>query len=462
MANKINQKQTVLSVYKSVANRQGTPKYAFATPYEEGPEFGVQNGEGTLYNKPVGILLSKLFHFDINLMSGDGDAILDSLYLFILERVGRNRSYTRADVRSYLRKAATVYAAMRAAQGCCKIQRDIPGFALHTSNESQRMWKEFYEDRWNTVNIKYPLPATIANWIDEYVVPYLEDKKGAFEKPFAIALQALEVYDDATENSVEFQFVTEDTSTLSTFINRPLSSNEASFARDVETCLVTKKLPNDPYAAPVYPLDTKHRCDLINITKGSNFAIDANVGIKTAEGNKFNVRSIWTSDKIFAAVSHKENVEAKSIILAPCYNSDVYEPADNRVQSPVAIDRIKFVTMTGEDDEDFPADLIVDAVNQLAQLDEFMIAVNYADLFGGLGFAWTDSTAGASFRAVQIDSYYTYAFGLTEANVNAIRSQAVRDIFDFELITDSKGRNSNNNNHNNNNGDDNKGEKEGK
>lgn len=431
---KINSKQTVLSVYKTLSNKKGNPHYAFATPYEEGPEFGLQEGEGTIYNKPVGVWLNKVFNLDITAMCENGEAMLDSMLVFILERVGRNRTYTRDSVRTYLRKASNVYAAMRAAQGSIKAITEIPGFALRSEAGAARAWKEFYEDVVGVVNVKYPLPTTIANFIDEYIVPYLVDTKGAFEKPFSIAVKALEVYDGEDDAAtIEFDFSRVDTTALRGYINRPLNNAESSFARDVETCLETKKLPADAMAAPSYPLDTKHRCDLINATKGTSFTINDTLGIMAAANCTFNIRSVWITNGTFAAVSHKDNVEARSVTLAPTYNDVLTQPGENRIESPVAIDSIQFITMTGEDDEEFPGSLIVDAVNLYEQLDELMIAINYAELFGGVGFHLNGNS---NPRCIQIDPFYTYAFPITQRNMSQIRSAACGEIFDFVLLTD--------------------------
>lgn len=433
---KVDARDTVLSLYKQISQKGNEPQYAYSTPYEEGPEIGLQNGLGTIYNKPVAVLLNKLFHLDVELMSDDGPALLDSLYQFILERVGRNRTYTRTDVKTYLIKASAVYAALRAAQGSIKAQRDVPGVALETGNQSARIWREYYETVAIIANKKYPLPKTIADFIDEYVVPYLEDKKGAFERPFVVCLQALEVYDYVSEQSIEFQFTTENTSVFNAYFNAPLSSTESSFARDVETTLVTKKLPVDPYDAPVYPLDAKHRCDLINTVKGQYIGIDATRGLYSRENNRLHIRSVWNeTDKTFAAVSHTTNIEPRSILMTPAYNPAIKPSADLILQSPVAIDFINFVTMTGEDDEPFPGDMIVNSIVTQTEIDELMIAVNYVELFGGLGFSWDNYT---NIRCVQVDPFYTYAFGLTEKNVKAIKARATIQVFDFELITNSR------------------------
>lgn len=452
--NKVDGKSTQTSYWASVMPTVGHPKYADSTIFEEGPELVEKDKAGdaggtSIFNRAVAVELDKIFLPHLNVFDNAGDTVAAQITNVLKTRVGRNRSYTSAQVAEYLAVAGSKYAAMQGLKNAMKVCEMVPRIA--TVTDAFVTWRDLYDKYMNNININYPVPEDLAKFIDEYVVGIYEDKEDFFNKGLVVFVKTLELYSRVSKSHVQLQFMESPTLNLFTeYMNEAPLDSEIAIARDIASFAKTKQLT--PISdAKTYSLDAKHRATLINTAKFASVSFD-NGGVEN--GDDITARGPHISNSgnngilRFVGAQNQDNINYWDAL---CRNKNVGYNDKNDLKdiaAMVAIDAVTMRTANGEDEERWNGRMVVGTAWKTSELDEFELMLNYIDLFGG--FAYTHDSAdqdetnpslGTVEVAAQIESVGTKSYALTDQQLDAVKLIAMQEVFNLRLLVKENGEN---------------------
>lgn len=439
--NKVGFKNANTTYWESVMPSVGHPKYADSSIFEEGPEFAEIDaagsaGETTLFNKAVAVELDKVFLPHLDVLDSAGQTIAAQITQVLKTRVGRNRTYSPAQVAEYLCVAGSKYAIMQGLKNAMKVAQMVPRVAALTLNFAE--WRDYYDKYMNSVNQNYPVPEDLAKFIDEYIVGIYEDKEDLYNKGLVVYTKTLEVYDRATKSAKEIAFMggPGQVSTFDVYMGEAPSESEIALARDITSFVKTKQLT--PLSnTTVYPLDAKHRATLVNTAKFDNVQFDVG-GVKNGDdltGQRPHIASSGGNDKLRLVSDQKaDNINYWDVL---CRNAnlgfnDKAEYTDLRCV--VAIDYVTFRTANGEDEETWDGRMVVKGFGSGIELDELELMLNYFDLFGGITFSETTGDNPLPQIGVQTEPVGLKSYSISTDQLEAIKLIAFQEVFNLRLL----------------------------
>lgn len=436
--NKIGFKKTNTTYWESVMPSVGHPKYADSSIFEEGPEFAeidAANSAGatTRFNKAVAVEFDKVFLPHLNTLDTEGDTIAAQITNVLKTRVGRNRTYTAAQVAEYLAVAGSKYAVMQGLKNAIKVATMVPRVAALAGNFAA--WRDRYDQFMNSVNQNYPVPEDLASFIDEYVVGIYEDREDFFNKGLVVYTKVLEVYDRVSKASVEIGFMVSDAQEVTDFMTymakAPLDS-EIAIARDINSFVKTKQLT--PLSnVHIYPLDAKHRATLVNTAKFDNVQFDVG-GVTNGDdltGQRPHIACAGGDSLRMVGDQKADNINYWD---AMCRNTNLgfNDKSDyDDLRCVVAIDYVTFRTANGEDEETWDGRMVVKGVGSNTQLDELELMLNYIDIMGGITLSAATGDNPLPQIGVQIEPVGLKSYSISPSQLEAIKLIAYQEVFNL-------------------------------